>query len=134
VCVRCPQRHGWAAGGSRKAPAVTRWRGRPGTTERPRIPGLTPSIILSPRPGASTQIRLGAQARTTALSSLPEVAHDLTLAVVLGRQIMRRSLSASRSFLLAFGCGRSTHDPDHGPTLGRQPTEQQLGPKTKPER
>lgn len=36
-------------------------RGRPGKTERPRTPGVTPSIILSPRPppGASTQIRPG---------------------------------------------------------------------------
>ena len=82
------------------------------TTQKDRAaahPGITPSIILSPRPGASTQIRLGAPARTTALPSLPGGGHDLTLAAVAGRQIMRRSLSASRSFVLAFGYGRSTH-------------------------
>jgi hypothetical protein len=51
------------------------------------------------------------------------VAHDLTLAAVLGRQIMRRSSAASRSFVLAFGCGRSTNDPAGGPTsAGSQPT------------
>src|SRR4029453_14301722 len=44
------------------------------TTQKDRAaahPGDHPSIILSPRHGASTQIRLGAPARTTALPSLP---------------------------------------------------------------
>jgi Transposase IS116/IS110/IS902 family len=82
ACGWCPQRDSWAAAGSRKAPAVTRWRGRPRTAERPRTPGITPSIILSPRPGASTQIRLGAPAPTAVLPSLTEVAHDLTPAAV----------------------------------------------------
>src|SRR5919204_400710 len=36
---------------------------------------------------------------------------------------MRRPSAASRSFVLAFGCGRSTNDPAGGPTpAGSQPT------------
>jgi hypothetical protein len=40
-------------------------RGRPQKTARPRTPGDTPSIILSPDPaGPRTQIRLGARTHT----------------------------------------------------------------------
>jgi hypothetical protein len=128
--VRCPQRNRWAAAGSRKAPTATRWRGRPRKTERPRTLGVTPSIILSPRHGVSTQIRLGAPARTTSPLPSPSLRgggrHDLTGAAVAGRHSLRRSLLASRPFVPVFGCGRSTKDAAGGPTPGgSQPTSSQ---------
>src|SRR4029453_19223567 len=111
------------------------WRGRPRKTERPRTRGITPSIILSPRPGASTQIRLGAPARTAALPSLRGGGrHDLTLAAVAGRHSLRRSLLASRSLVLAVGCGRTTQGKPPAARRLEAANHQQPRPQANPDR